>query len=433
MLRAVARLVERRWTWAAALLIAGCGGGGSGGSEPKDAGCSPDCSLAITSSVHDVSLALSAVAIGDLDDDGHADVAATLNGASPDQPDAANLVVLWGKGDGSLSDPELIELPGAPTALRVADMSSDSIADVLVYLSSTESWSVLVADGDGGFDDPVEWAPSTVEGARYDMLTAGSNAVVADVSGDGTLDIVSAPDSASPAPTPSADQPDQPRSLTDLIVLVGAGDGSVDRAMAVPLDPSDTDWSSSKVDDLATGDSNGDGDPDVIAVTHTALFADDPTQPDSRIGPLESSEQLLFTLINEDGTLAQKKPPESLGADVTTVAAGDFDGDGSDDIVPVSPEPTGLVAVDLEGDGALELVTVLDSTMRIRAGASAGDSGVLTASAPGPLQGVAAGDLDGDGLPEIVATYRVWNAVDPDPRRRTLKSGGLWIRSPSLE
>jgi hypothetical protein len=89
--------------------------------------------------------------------------------------------------------------------------------------------SVLLGNGDGTFQSPV----------RYDVGAAVSSVAVADLNGDGTLDVVAG-------------------TGAGVSVLLGNGDGSFQRAITYTAARSSS--------GLALGDVNGDGILDVITV-----------------------------------------------------------------------------------------------------------------------------------------------------------------------
>jgi FG-GAP-like repeat/FlgD Ig-like domain len=172
---------------------------------------------------------------------------------------------------------------GNPRAVAVGDLDSDGVGDVVAALRSADSVVVWHSLGNHTFAPP-QYFPA---GRRpHDVA-------IADFDGDGSLDVV--------VSNPETD------SLT---VLYGTGDGGLTRrgsAIATLHLPEEI---------LAT-DLDGDGDPDLVATTGPPGYPDD---------------QIVFHL---NGGLGVMGPPmiRRVGPGPTSLVAGDFDGDGLNDVV----------------------------------------------------------------------------------------------------
>ncbi len=172
-------------------------------------------------------------AVADLDGDGHPDlVAHRLNAAGGD-----DLLFFKGNGDGTFAAPSVIssDLRSTVGDIAVADVNEDGRPDLIVALDWTSSLLLLLGHGDGTF------------GARSDIPSILNSEVrVADLDGDGHLDLVVGATSVEGAPSaPAVHRGDglggfgPPHRLA-----IGTG------ANGVPFE---------------LGDLDGDGRPDVVA------------------------------------------------------------------------------------------------------------------------------------------------------------------------
>jgi hypothetical protein len=156
------------------------------------------------------------VAVGDVNGDGKLDIAVANSGADGHW----SLSVLLGHGDGTFGPAEDLPSGQIPSWIALADLNGDGKLDILTVDTSA------LGHGDGTFDDPV--TPAS---------WVGNSIVLGDIDGDGTLDVVTAkyPDTFS--------------------VWYGRGDGTFGAPKVCTL----------KTAGFALGDLNGDGLPDVVA------------------------------------------------------------------------------------------------------------------------------------------------------------------------
>jgi len=184
---------------------------------------------------------------------------------------------------------------------------------------------------------------------------------------------------------------------------------------------------------VLTGDSNGDGKADVIAVnnpgggatgTIVTLLGNGDATFQSAIVSL-SSDSLVAAAqgdFNKDGKLDIIVVDQQLQRAVLMLAdgSGAFTSSGTNNTCSVGSNPTGVVAADLNNDGKLDIaivnqgttgvagaVTVClgngDGTFRAPAFYQAGDIGLV--ATPDPVA-IAAGDLNNDGKIDLVIALR---------------------------
>ena len=172
------------------------------------------------------------VAVGDLNLDGKSDLA-VANGTSD------NVTILLGNGSGGFTEAagSPIGVGSTPHSLAVGDFNLDGKPDIAVANANSDSVTILVGNGSGGF---TQAAGSPVGAGRTPLSVA-----VADFNLDGMPDlaVVNA----------------RPNNVT---ILLGDGAGGFIQASGSPvsvgIDPFD----------IAIGDFNLDGKPDFAAVNH---------------------------------------------------------------------------------------------------------------------------------------------------------------------
>jgi hypothetical protein len=303
------------------------------------------------------------VAVGDFNGDGKLDVALNTSG-SPANP---AVEVLLGKGDGTFQANHLILGVGqTPLSVAAGDFDHNGALD-LVTANNNGTLSLLLGNGDGTFQP------------RVDLNVGGAPRTVAvgDFNGDGKLDVVTA------------------QQLTDSVsVLLGNGNGTFARplvfaASGVNFTP----------ESMVVADVNGDGKLD-LAIKSVSVLDSDAFQIGVLLGngdgtfhaPLLGAAQpggsgdLALGDFNHDG-LIDVAVADELGASSGNLSVFAGNGDGTFqslirlDLLTGGNGPGGIAAADLNGDGLVDLVAANSGDTPGTVGVLLNNSGPVTAGA----------------------------------------------------
>ena len=285
--------------------------------------------------------------------------------------------ILLGSQLGFVAKPIRIAAPPGTNSLAVADLNGDGIPD-LVAGSSTAQAFVYFGKGDGALSfqrELVTWY-------------ASSQIALADLTGDGSLYLVSA--NSAPVTTFGPPEP-------ALTVMRSTAPGRFLTAEAYPAGPSPG--------SLTVADFNGDGKPDVAVVSETgaSVFLGEGNgrlRPPLK-SPVSAHEEVAAADVNNDGKLDLVVVG---GSSVQTLLG---NGDGTFQAPIVSPCPlcgAALVVADVNHDGKPDVITAGGSGIAVLLGN--GDGTFQTASIYSIYKpsSIAAADLNGDGNLDLVVT-----------------------------
>ena len=368
------------------------------------------------------------IVAADMNGDGLADV--IMGG--PGIANSESIAILDGQTDGTLAAPQYITVPHTPYALAAGDVDGNGTVDLVSITSfnaGTSTASILLGDGHGNFQPPVT-----------QQTFAGSYpgpAYLADLDGDGKLDLVLAVESSvlwlkntggafGPATTLTAIGGDNRNfSIADF-----NGDGKPDILYILPATATTSEslhilmnqGNGSFIDQAAGGlngivgmatvvDFNLDGIPDLVVQV--------PVQ--------KSNTYELYSFAGLGNGSFVQASSATLPLGPILLVSGDFDHDGYPDLAGptgtgpseiiylfgdghgnfavqpvVGPEGYYVAVGDFNGDGIPDVVVPdLENFVSLALGRKDRNFPSAVALTPATMTELSTGDINGDGLPEI--------------------------------
>lgn len=249
----------------------------------------------------------SSIVVGDFDGDGKPDMAAVVCPADQScggfEPNEVG--VLLNNGNGTFQAPVFYNSGGyqglSLPAIAIGDLNGDGNLDIVVANSCLQTGQdcvnggavdILLGNGDGTFQTAVSF-----NSGGFDALSVA----IADMNGDGKLDLV------------VGNEYEDGFDTSGVSVFLGNGDGTFQAPIASPGDGVS----------VAISDVNGDGRPDVVMAYPCGSYG--------------CEKGIVVVLLgNGDGTFQAAVSYPSGGYRDNTLAIGDVNGDGREDLIVVN-------------------------------------------------------------------------------------------------
>jgi FG-GAP-like repeat len=345
----------------------GNGGGSGGGTQPPTQQCvagvgaPTTCSaakFALASAVNHAAHGAYPVATADMNCDGYDDIVTGNPNEGTSSPDNKPTVgVLLNQGDGTFAD--MVQYDATSTtygegyagAIALGDLDGDGFPDVVAFGGDLgASPFYMLNDGTGKLSPPVALAFAPNDNAE-NQISIGSTIILADMNGDGWLDIVIQ------------------SSMTEYVVVI-MNEGGGTFAPNVDYDVYEDAPNVVDLGGMAVADFNGDGKPDVAVLD-------------------DNNDNISFLMNTGNGGLAAPTHmpvtnPGTSGDGENRLVAADFNGDGKTDLA-FSNQRTNITVALNQGNGAFK------------------ESSDLTVPNQYGVQLITT-DLDHDGHPDLVLT-----------------------------
>ncbi|MBX7144932.1 MAG: VCBS repeat-containing protein [Oligoflexia bacterium] len=336
------------------------------------------------------------VVIADFNQDGYQDVA-TAN------REGRSVSIFAGNGDGSLTDIGEISIPGGGTSLASGDMNIDGIPD-LVVSSCHEHCDgsdilILTGQGDGQF---FVTSQSTLAGVAY-------NVAIADFNSDGLPDVA------------ASDYPN------DRLYVLTQQTPGVFSVTELPC--------ADKPIALQAADINNDGRVDLLSSNHGAgsssLYLSVETGFENRVDIPTGSLPYAIKLadMNNDQILDLLVAHSSEPAHISIFRG---QGDGNFELaykIPVDDRLVYIDSADFNSDGLNDIIVTRNKRSYASVYLNKGDFDFIRHGIPiqahNNVYSLAVGDLDSDGLPDLVT-------VDYEASSLSVSRGGK-LDSPPAE
>jgi hypothetical protein len=370
------------------------------------------------------------VTLTDLDLDGHLDVV-TGNGG----PAGGTVSILRGDGTGDFAAPRTFIAETAPLAVAAGDLNEDGIPDVVTvnggdFVASVPQSTATVLLGNGATLDAVEQLASPVESTAVAVADLDADAL-ADVVAmlPGTEQLTAYRRGARGFDATAIALPGEPTALTltdldgdDLVDILAAIDDSAD--LVVRMNRGGFFAEAIRVAaggeslTIDAGDYDGDGRVDIVAAlpatNEVALLRGDgaggfsaPVRTGLSARPVAMASGQLGAGEGDDVAVA-------LASGALAILGGRATGPlEAAPEVPVAANPVALAVLAVDGD-ELDDLTVVHASGMAQVLIAEGDGGFVLAASFGGGEtptSIAAGDVTGDGRADLLISQRLRDAV----------------------
>jgi hypothetical protein len=339
-----------------------------------------------------------AVASGDFDGDGNADVA-TANVFS------ADVTILLGDGTGNLTFGAVLRLAEPPIDVAAGDLDEDGTVDLVLAIEAAEALIVALGNGDGTFRIAQSLS---LRGSPPAGANPPSAVEIADLDRNGLPDLIATSLLAN-----------------KVTVLLGEGRGEFGAPRITRVDGGPI--------GLAVGELTGDQRRDVVvsldAVDEVQVLTGDGgggLALGTRVPVGQGPGPVVIADFNRDGRRDVAVATDAFDAVFVLLGRGDGTFEAAEEF-EVGTSPTALVAADFDGDGRLDLLTTDNFGSLEFRGAGVGDAddsvSVLVGRGDGrfdvrrafavnvaPADAVVV-DLNGDRKPDVVTANMESNDV----------------------
>jgi uncharacterized protein (TIGR03437 family) len=338
------------------------------------------------------------LAVADLNGDGKPDlVFADINSVTGPRNSFEPIVaVALGNGDGTFSTPAQFAV-GAQGYIAIGDLNGDGFPDIV-----TGDFTILFGDGKGGFPNRRDYLGPVLNS----YPGANSGTFIADINDDGIPDIATGLGNSAVI------------AGDTISVLFGSGGAkfSGPPVSLVPGLPGANDGFSA----LAAGDFNGDGMPDLAVADSSGNFSALKGAGDGTFSPsfTYTESNSVFTALavadfNRDGILDIAGARSGPSPQTIDILLGKGDGTFQKLQTPAPSGAYGLAVGDFNGDGKPDLALMLSSlalpgnpgpdAVEILLGNGDGSFSQGTTYLAGPgATSIVAGDFSGDGSLDLI-------------------------------
>ncbi|MGD8894905.1 MAG: FG-GAP-like repeat-containing protein [Acidobacteriota bacterium] len=308
-----------------------------------------------------------------------------------------NVSILLGDGGGVLGPANVYNVGGQQVGVDLADFNGDGILDVAVAQEMPQTIAVGLGDGNGKFEDPF---------SDFTMGEMPQRLATGDFDNDGRPDVVVSAQAGADMAVLFINKFDNPCPNAS---FARAGRLQVTTGTDNPAAIVRGDWNSDGIPDLAVAGNSG-----------LSVFFGDGTLrfglPSTYALPITNSPNDRRSLVVADFNLdtrpdlATANPSSGFPNDDSVSVLLNTGGTFAPAIhLPVGPNPWGVAAGDFNGDGAPDLVSADRGGVSVSFLAGRGDGTfdppVASPTGFGGISSVAAADVDGDLVLDVVLTH----------------------------